>query len=147
MKKVWIAVAIVALVSANVFAATNVVYPRTTVAAQQNSGAKKASVTSKKKAKAAKEAAKAAAKAAQKGTVKQGVTKKSTVRPTTKVAQSKAVTRAQMTDTEPETALERFDEMEAMILSNDAVEEIKTVQEQTVQNAEESEVLSPSAPR
>ena len=40
--------------------------------------------------------------------------------------------------------MEKFDEVESMMLANDVVEEIKTAQEQAVQD--EEKVLSPSAP-
>ena len=157
MKNIWIAVAVLALVCANVYAAPTVSSNRTTATAQQGN---KASVVSKKKAKEAKEAAKAAAKAAKKEAAaraaKQEVAQSNRSSAKIQKAEKKYDTSSKIQKAEKkygadevgdtETVMSRFEEMESMILSNDAIEDMKTTEEQTVQDVEESEVLSPSAP-
>lgn len=147
MKNMWIALAVVALVCANVYAAPSnvVVVKNSATNVQQNSGAKKTSVVSKKKAKDAKAAAKAAQKEAAARVAKQAANK-GNQKTAGKIQRAEKKYGTDTTES-VETPMTRFDDMEAMILSTDAVENMKTTEEQTVQNVEENEVLSPSAPR
>ena len=141
MKNTWIAVvAVVMLVSANVYAADSLVLAQANTSARQaaTQSRTKNSVlgTNKKAARQARREAVAKARAARREAARQG-------RTGAVAAQNVSVVASQAA--QEESVMEKFDEVESMMLANDVVEEIKTAQEQAVQD-EEEKVLSPSSP-
>lgn len=140
MKNTWIAVvAVVMLVSANVYAADSLVLAQATPARQAATQSRtKNSVlgTNKKAARQARREAVAKARAARREAARQGRAAATGVQNAAAVVASQAA--------QEESVMEKFDEVESMMLANDVVEEIKTAQEQAVQD--EEKVLSPSAP-